>query len=76
MSVGEIIRFIEGPQARVACMDDRRASECPQQERCVFLPMWRRAAEAASGICARVSFQNLLREENALNDGAFFCCCS
>ena len=75
LSVGEIIRFIEGPQVPVACMDEKGAAGCPQQGRCVFLPMWRRASEAASNVYDRVSFQDLLREESTLNNGAFISYC-
>ena len=39
LSVGDIIRFIEGPVGPVGCLGDQPTESCPLSESCVFMPM-------------------------------------
>ena len=63
LSVGEIIRFIEGPLAPVQCVAGSSADQCPLYNACAFLPMWERAREALTEVYDSTSFQDLVELE-------------
>ena len=68
LTVGDIIQFIEGPTVPVACMTEKGAAKCTLHENCVFIPMWRRVAKAASDVYDRTTFQDLLNDAMAMNE--------
>jgi Rrf2 family transcriptional regulator, cysteine metabolism repressor len=73
LMVGEIVQFIEGPLVPVACMASTEAAEgCALHGRCVFLGMWKRAAAAVSDVYDRISFQNLVDDEERMQKTASF----
>jgi Rrf2 family protein len=53
ISIGEVVRFVEGPQSR--SRGDRTKSDTP------FSEMWRRVDEAVSGIVDHTTFAELVR---------------
>jgi Rrf2 family transcriptional regulator, cysteine metabolism repressor len=63
ISVGDIVQFIEGPLAPVACMTDTSADGCSLQGNCVFIEIWDRAAKALSDVYDKTSFQDLIHKE-------------
>ena len=64
LTVGEVIRFIEGPIGPVACVDGAQEQErCPLHGSCVFLPMWEKVHEAMSEVYDTTTVQDLLDEE-------------
>jgi len=63
LNVGEIIRFIDGPLAPVACAEEHDSETCTLMGDCVFLPMWREAQEAMEGVYDKTSFQDLIERE-------------
>jgi len=60
LSVGDIIRFVEGPLGPVVCAMGRRQTDCPLYGDCVFLPMWERVREAISGVYDQTTIQSLV----------------
>jgi Rrf2 family protein len=60
LSVGEIIRFVEGPVGPVVCAMGQGKTDCPLYGGCVFLPMWERVREAVSGVYNETTFQSLV----------------
>jgi Rrf2 family transcriptional regulator, cysteine metabolism repressor len=63
ITVGEIVRFVEGPLAPVACMTDKAAGACALDGVCAFIGMWRQVAAAVSEVYDRISFQDLVDNE-------------
>lgn len=63
LSVGEIIRFIEGPLAPVQCIAGSSGDQCPLHNACAFLPMWERAREALTDVYDSTTFQDLVEQE-------------
>lgn len=68
LSVGEIIRFIEGPLAPVVCVTQKGPESCPLQGRCVFMPTWKEAQEAVENVYDHTSFQDLVERETRLSE--------
>ena len=60
LTVGEIIRFIEGPITPVTCLTGRSDDKCPLYGDCAFLGMWTAAMEAMVGVFDSTTFQDLL----------------
>jgi len=70
ITVGDIIRFIQGPIGPVECVagDD---PNCPLYGDCVFLPMWQEAQEALAGVYDGTTFATLLaRDKESANSYA------
>ena len=63
LTVGEVIRFVEGPLDPVMCMGEGGAEQCPLYAHCVFLPMWRKASGAMADVYDRTTFQELVEDE-------------
>lgn len=61
--VGEIVQFVEGPLAPVACMTEKEGGECSLYGNCVFLGLWERASKALSDVYDQTSFQDLVNTE-------------
>ena len=63
LTVGSIIRYVEGPLSPVQCMADTTDGQCPLQGDCAFMPMWERAQEALSDVYDTTTFEDLVEEE-------------
>lgn len=68
LSVGEIIRFVDGPVAPVRCVADSKGIDCPLYGNCAFMGMWSRARDAVAGVYDETTFQDLIEQELASAD--------
>jgi Rrf2 family transcriptional regulator, cysteine metabolism repressor len=60
ITVGDMIRVIEGTIAPTPCVDDDNPEDCPLFGDCIFLPLWKRAADALNEVYDGTSFQDLV----------------
>jgi Rrf2 family protein len=58
ITVGDIIRFIEGPIEPISCAR-HEYSECADIYKCVFRKIWQDVAKATSGIVDSITFKEL-----------------
>ncbi|MBF0503814.1 MAG: Rrf2 family transcriptional regulator [Candidatus Omnitrophica bacterium] len=58
ITVGDVVRIIEGPIEPIACVKDGYAS-CVDINKCVFRNIWQRVYEATSDIIDHVTFEDL-----------------
>ncbi|GAB4353881.1 MAG: Rrf2 family transcriptional regulator [Candidatus Abyssubacteria bacterium] len=63
LTVGQIIRFIEGPLSPVQCIAGSSGDQCPLHNDCAFLPMWDRVSEALSQVYDSTTFEDLVEQE-------------
>jgi len=63
LSVGEVIRFVEGPVAPVVCVTSEGTESCPLRGACVFMSMWKEAQEAVENVYDNTSLQDLIDRE-------------
>ena len=68
LSVGEIIRFIDGPLAPVRCIAGDKKKDCPLYGSCAFLSTWKRAEDAVAKVYDETTFEDLMNEERAASD--------
>ena len=65
LTVGKIIRFIDGPVAPVKCMTDAADNTCRLSGRCAFLSLWQRAETAVAEVYDSTTLQNLIDQEQS-----------
>ena len=65
LSVGDVIRFIDGPLAPVNCTAGEGGAECRLRGNCAFLELWERAQKAVEEVYDSTSLQDLLEQEQA-----------
>ena len=63
LSVGEVLRFLEGPIDAAGCFPKNNGEDCPLYGDCVFLPMWQKAANSLSGVYDSTFFQFFVDED-------------
>ncbi len=65
LSVGEVIRFIDGPLSPVKCMAGTAGRHCPTNSRCPFATLWDRAESYLSELYDTTSLQAIVDEHTA-----------
>jgi len=69
LTVGEVIRFFEGPFTPVRCIAGKDGSDCPLKGNCAFMGLWDRARVAVEGVYDTTTFKDLIDEEVAAAEG-------
>lgn len=69
LTVGDVMRSLQGPFRAVRCSPDGAEDDCPFYGNCVFLPMWERVQQAVSDIYDQTTFQTLVDQEAENRDG-------
>lgn len=64
-TVGMILRVTEGDLAPVACVDG--AYDCPREEDCVTIRIWRELNEAISNVIDRYTLEDLVSWQEQVN---------
>jgi len=57
-TVGMILRLTEGDMAPVACLEST-PNECPRQEECATLPLWKKLDEAIRSVIDQYTLADL-----------------
>ena len=73
VTVGDVIRFIEGPLGPVVCALGSTESECPLYGSCVFLPMWEKVRAAISNVYDNTTLRDLVEQEARRETGYVPC---
>jgi Rrf2 family transcriptional regulator, cysteine metabolism repressor len=63
ITVGEIVRFIEGPIEPIPCVKEKY-SHCADIRRCVLKRVWQKVSEATADIVDNVTFEDLVSQVN------------
>lgn len=59
ITLGEVVRYIEGSVYPISCIDCDAPSTCDVLSSCVFAPYWREVGDAISHIIDSVNFETL-----------------
>jgi Rrf2 family protein len=62
ITVGQVMRFVDGPIAPVDCVSQSRPKECEFHGECHFFGFWGRVRQAISDVVDRTTFADLLKE--------------
>jgi len=72
LSVGDVIRLVDGPIAPVKCVGGRE-TDCPLYGNCAFLSLWERATTAVEDVYDSTNFQDLLDADRAAKKVVDYC---
>ena len=64
ISLGDIVRTLEGPLDIVSCTSDL---DCPKISQCVMHYVWKEVKESMEVILDRITLDDLVEKHNALN---------
>lgn len=64
ITVGEVIRFIDGPVEPISCVR-QGYSNCSDLYKCAFRKIWQDVSQATSDIIDKVTFETLVSEISA-----------
>lgn len=64
ITVGDVVRLIDGPVRAVVCVEEAKTTDCPLRDHCVFLPTWQRVQEAIDQTLDSTDFSHLTRMES------------
>jgi Rrf2 family protein len=67
ISVGEIIRFVEGSDESIDCLKKSGKSHCPFMGGCAFKDLWGRAKSSMAEIFDGTTFQDLKDKQSQAN---------
>ena len=63
LTVGQVLRFVDGPLSPVECMVDGKKEPCSMYGHCAFRSLWKRAEKALEGVYDGTNFEELVKEE-------------
>ena len=62
ITIGQIMRYVDGPIAPVDCVSQMRPKECSFHGDCHFFGFWGRVRQALSDVVDRTTMADLLKE--------------
>ena len=69
ITVGDVIRFIEGPIEPVACANKDKYEKCRDFPYCVFKDIWSQVYTATSLVVDTITFAELVRRAENIQSG-------
>ncbi len=69
LTVGEIMRYVDGPIAPVDCVSQSRHKECEFHGECHFFGFWGRVRQAISDVVDQTTFADLVKEARERGKG-------
>jgi Rrf2 family protein len=63
LTVGRVIRFVDGPLSPVKCIGGQGAEDCPLEGQCAFMGLWKKAISAVTDVYDTTTFQDLIDEQ-------------
>lgn len=63
LTVGEVLRFVEGPIGPVACVTDDPDRSCPLRGDCAFMSMWQDVRAAMAEVYDGTTFEDLVERD-------------
>lgn len=68
ITLGEIVRIIEGPIEPISCGKRDYDSQCGEEECCAFREVWMKVTDRISEIVDRLSFADIMRRVQELRE--------
>ena len=60
ITIGEVIRFIEGPIEPISCIREECYKGCKDVASCIFRDVWKEVRDAISSVVDTVTFEDLV----------------
>ncbi len=65
LTVGEVLRFMDGPIAPVECVNPVRSKECEFLGECPFFEFWCQVRQSITDVVNRTTFADLVRRNRS-----------
>jgi Rrf2 family protein len=59
ITVGEVVRFIEGPIEPISCVEKGSYKGCKDIGKCIFRDVWKDVSDAISAVVDNLTFEDL-----------------
>ena len=66
ITIGEIVRLIEGPIEPIICGKEPHHASCGEEDECAFREVWVKVTKAISSIVDDVTFAGIMRRNDEL----------
>jgi len=67
ITIGEVIRFIEGPIEPISCVEKGHYKGCKDVSSCIFRGVWKEVSHAISVVVDTLTFEELVMRYKARN---------
>ncbi len=67
ITVGDVIRILEGPIAPVECVTEEIDYVCERSDKCVTHRIWKDVRDSITGVVDSISLQDLCQQERKIN---------
>jgi len=61
ITVGDVIRFVDGPIEPIACIEHENYKGCKDIKCCIFRDVWKDLQSAISGVVDELTFEDLIK---------------
>lgn len=68
ISVGDVIRVLEGPIAPVECVNEEDPKDCEKQDSCMTRSVWVKVRDSISGVLDSITLEDLCQEDKKSDD--------
>ncbi|NLI91495.1 MAG: Rrf2 family transcriptional regulator [Peptococcaceae bacterium] len=72
ISVGDVVRALEGPIAPVECVDDGKQGSCSRMDFCVTKIVWNDLKIAINQVLDSYSLEDLIEEARNMQENAYY----
>ena len=69
ITIGEIIRSLEGSMAPVDCVTEGEVSECEKAEYCVTRIVWRKIRDSINQVVDSITLQDMINDYSSIHKG-------
>lgn len=66
ITLGEVVRVIEGPIEPIACADCNYEADCIDEKHCAFREVWTKVSNEISEIVDNITFQDIMQRTDEL----------
>jgi Rrf2 family cysteine metabolism transcriptional repressor len=66
ITIGDIVRVMEGPIEPIACGKKNHDASCGEEEQCVFREIWMKVTENISSVVDRLTFEDIMKRNDEL----------
>lgn len=66
LTIGKVIRIVEGPLDPVRCTGDKDSTDCPLKDKCSLILLWDKARLAVESVYDNTTFQDLIEQDKKL----------
>ena len=68
ITIGDIIRLVDGPLEPVRCIGDNKSPSCPLQGQCSLIHLWNKAKKAVEDVYDGVTLKDIVDQDEAINN--------